>query len=230
MKHSLTHFKDVIVKNKLEMLPGNGTVVLESVSNVVAALNFCDDNSNTIKSATDKLYNSLGRLLKLCDDISLHDDDENSASLNIDNVDELINEVDTSLQNLLKLSNEKLSTKDRSGTAKNSNSLDMLQKPTVDANGQRTSLPEISLTPNQRDLLEKSQTNTMRSSHSTESILRESSPPPKPPLPNRISNPPPIPPKRRSFIKNHQASLNKDGSLLNATLDRYLFYSILRCH
>lgn len=34
VKHALTHFKDVISKNKLEMLPGNGTVVLESIANV----------------------------------------------------------------------------------------------------------------------------------------------------------------------------------------------------
>lgn len=34
VKNALTHFKDVILKNKLEMLPGNGTVVLESIANV----------------------------------------------------------------------------------------------------------------------------------------------------------------------------------------------------
>lgn len=33
--HALTHFKDVISKNKLEMLHGNGTIVLETVSNVL---------------------------------------------------------------------------------------------------------------------------------------------------------------------------------------------------
>lgn len=34
VKNALTHFKDVILKNKLEMLPGNGTVVLELIANV----------------------------------------------------------------------------------------------------------------------------------------------------------------------------------------------------
>lgn len=34
VKHALTHFKDVIIKKKLEMLHGNGTVVLESITNV----------------------------------------------------------------------------------------------------------------------------------------------------------------------------------------------------
>lgn len=63
---------------------------------------------------------------------------------------------------------------------------------------QRTSLPDIALTPKERDILEQSNVNPMRGSHSTESILRDTSPPPKPPLPNRASNPPPLPPKRRS--------------------------------
>lgn len=36
--HSLTHFKDVIAKNKLEMLSGNGTIVLETIANVHSAL------------------------------------------------------------------------------------------------------------------------------------------------------------------------------------------------
>lgn len=40
VKHALTHFKDVIAKGKLEMLPGNGTVVLESIANVCTGL-FC---------------------------------------------------------------------------------------------------------------------------------------------------------------------------------------------
>jgi Rap guanine nucleotide exchange factor 1 len=33
--HALKHFKDVISKNKLEMLHGNGTIVLETVTNVL---------------------------------------------------------------------------------------------------------------------------------------------------------------------------------------------------
>lgn len=37
----------------------------------------------------------------------------------------------------------------------------------------------------ERDILEQSSTKSIRTSHSTESILRDSSPPPKPPLPNR---------------------------------------------
>jgi hypothetical protein len=35
---ALKHLKDVVSKNKLEMLPGNGTIVLEIVTNIVANL------------------------------------------------------------------------------------------------------------------------------------------------------------------------------------------------
>lgn len=38
VRHSLQHFKDVIAKNKLEMLSGNGTIVLETIANVHSAL------------------------------------------------------------------------------------------------------------------------------------------------------------------------------------------------
>lgn len=51
---------------------------------------------------------------------------------------------------------------------------------------QRNSLPDIPLTPREREILEQTSNvpGMVRSSHSTESILRDSSPPPKPPLPD----------------------------------------------
>lgn len=51
---------------------------------------------------------------------------------------------------------------------------------------QRNSLPDIPLTPRERQILEQTShaPGMVRSSHSTESILRDSSPPPKPPLPH----------------------------------------------
>lgn len=69
------------------------------------------------------------------------------------------------------------------GTTKPNTSSNTLQRPEV--NTQRTSLPDIPLTPRERDILEQSQTKHLRTSHSIESILRDSSPPPKPPLPER---------------------------------------------
>lgn len=51
---------------------------------------------------------------------------------------------------------------------------------------QRNSLPDIPLTPREREILEQTShvPGVVRNSHSTESILRDSSPPPKPPLPD----------------------------------------------
>lgn len=93
-------------------------------------------------------------------------------------------------QNLVQIANEKISERDKQQTATNasSNSGNTLQRPVVEMANQRTSLPDIPLTPRERDILEKSQTKCMRSSHSSESILRDSSPPPKPPLPNRYEH------------------------------------------
>ena len=59
---------------------------------------------------------------------------------------------------------------------------------TLDMPGQRNSLPDIPLTPRERQIIEQNSCaqRIVRSSHSTESILRDSSPPPpKPPLPHR---------------------------------------------
>lgn len=35
---ALRYFQDVFTKNKLEMLPGNGTIVLETVANIHSVL------------------------------------------------------------------------------------------------------------------------------------------------------------------------------------------------
>lgn len=84
----------------------------------------------------------------------------------------------------MQLANEKMTEREKNGgTTKPNTSSNTLQRPEV--NTQRTSLPDIPLTPRERDILEQSQTKNLRTSHSIESILRDSSPPPKPPLPER---------------------------------------------
>lgn len=92
-----------------------------------------------------------------------------------------------------------MSERDKNGAVTSMKPIDscnLLQRPEVTQ--QRTSLPDIPLTPRERDILEQTQVKQLRTSHSIESILRDSSPPPpKPPLPERSSNPPPLPPKRR---------------------------------
>ncbi|XP_058064062.1 guanine nucleotide-releasing factor 2 isoform X2 [Anopheles bellator] len=228
VKNALTHFKDVILKNKLEMLPGNGTVVLESIANVHTALQSytLDENSTPFINATNHVYISLGNLLKLCDEVLLTKDGEDCPSLSKENVKEVIELVENAVTNLVNLANEKLSDRDGSKLQQIANS-NTLQRPTVDVVGQRTSLPDIPLTPRERDILEQTSLKTVRTSHSTESILRDASDaPPKPPLPDRRQEPPPLPPKRRSqHSKNHSfhdtSDCNSESTYLGCgALDR----------
>lgn len=176
----------------------------------------------------------------------LSENEENCASLSNENVTEVVDLVDTAIivserhatfllikctkltnkfcyrQNLVKLANEKISERDNHHQLTSTNSSNTLQRPIVDVASQRTSLPDISLTPRERDILEQTSAKTIRASHSTESILRDSSPPPKPPLPNRSSNPPPLPPKRKSQhkISQNDSDYGIDTSLLGCGLDR----------
>lgn len=83
----------------------------------------------------------------------------------------------------MQIANEKMSEREKNGGLVMKISSNTLQRPEV--NTQRTSLPDIPLTPRERDILEQSQQKNLRTSHSIESILRDSSPPPKPPLPER---------------------------------------------
>uniref|UniRef100_A0A182PL47 CRK SH3-binding GNRP n=1 Tax=Anopheles epiroticus TaxID=199890 RepID=A0A182PL47_9DIPT len=241
VKNALTHFKDVILKNKLEMLPGNGTVVLESIANVHAALQSytLNEHSTAFINATNHVYVSLGNLLKLCDEVLLTKEGEDCPSLSKENVKEVVELVENAVNNLVNLANEKLSDRKASsggggaaaasGCASNGGgpgtttgpTSNTLQRPTVDVVSQRTSLPDIPLTPRERDILEQTSLKTVRASHSTESILRDASPPPppKPPLPDRSQEPPPpLPPKRKSqHAKNHSFHDTTTSSDCNST-------------
>lgn len=104
------------------MLPGNGTVVLESIANVHAGTEysfflFCivsnkhflndiftalqtytlNEHSSAIISATTQVYLSLGKLIKLCDEVLLSENEENCASLSNENVTEVVDLVDTAI-------------------------------------------------------------------------------------------------------------------------------------
>lgn len=75
----------------------------------------------------------------------------------------------------------------------------------------------------ERDILEQTSVKSVRASHSTESILRDTSPPPKPPLPNRSTDPPPLPPKRSSHKQTYllnDSDCISDASFLACGLDR----------
>jgi Rap guanine nucleotide exchange factor 1 len=59
---ALKHLKDVVSKNKLEMLPGNGTIVLEIVTNIVANLRnyFIDEQRYTRTMKIKRKYSNIG--------------------------------------------------------------------------------------------------------------------------------------------------------------------------
>ncbi|XP_043065961.2 guanine nucleotide-releasing factor 2 isoform X2 [Drosophila bipectinata] len=237
ISNALKHFRDVILKKKLEVLPGNGTVILETIASMYSVIQTytLNENSATMSSATQQVYQSLGKLIKLCDEVMLSEESGECASLSNENVREVIDLLEDAVRNLVTLAQGKLKEQDQCtfrysgsglggigaaaeitgavtaspgiavgsggpGTGIGIGSVASMRVSAAEsaAAAQRTSLPDIALTPKERDILEQHNVNPMRGSHSTESILRDTSPPPKPPLPNRASNPPPLPPKRRS--------------------------------
>ncbi|XP_017030512.1 guanine nucleotide-releasing factor 2 isoform X6 [Drosophila kikkawai] len=232
ISNALKHFRDVILKKKLEVLPGNGTVILETIASMYSVIQTytLNENSAIMTSATQQVYQSLGKLIKLCDEVMLSEESGECASLSNENVREVIDLLEDAVRNLVTLAQGKLKEDQcafrysGSGLGSIGAAAEIMGAVTASSGvgggpgtgiglgmasmrvsaaesaavAQRTSLPDIGLTPKERDSLEQCNVNPMRGSHSTESILRDSSPPPKPPLPNRASNPPPLPPKRRS--------------------------------
>ncbi|XP_039288475.1 guanine nucleotide-releasing factor 2 isoform X3 [Nilaparvata lugens] len=203
---ALKHFKDVVSTNKLEVLPGNGTLVLESITNIHGLLKtyIFIDQSSSLVSATNQVYQSLAQLIKLCDNVLL----EGEKAIDEENVAEVLQLVENAVQNLVALAVVKI------GEQKNKTS-DSTSKPSpLDRSStysaeltQRNSLPDIPLTPRERQILEQTTQSVQRTTHnahhrSSESILLDDTPPPKPPLPGRMwsneSPPPPLPPKQRN--------------------------------
>ncbi|KAL3278461.1 hypothetical protein HHI36_013782 [Cryptolaemus montrouzieri] len=199
---ALKHFRDVFKKQIFLMLPGNGTLILDSVWHINLAIksSVAADSSSSVMSATQGMYQSVARLIKLCDDVLI---DCNTAELDQQNVEEIVSQMENAVRNLIELAKEKIkqqqSNYKTTPRSYGNSSLDM--------NSQRNSLPDIPLTPRERDILEKTSNHSIvRGSHSTESILQDPGPPPKPPLPEgilrseitRCITPPPLPPKKKT--------------------------------
>lgn len=204
MKNALQYFKMVISTNKLEMLAGNGSIVLEHVAQLHVALQSyaLNEYNSALISATTQVYDALGKLIKLCDEVILSDDEEKCAALSRENVDAVVRMVETAVQQLADLANEKLAEQrvnggGKIGAQKAPGTPNTLQRPVIDVSAQRTSLPDIPLTPRERDQLEQVSSTAVRPSFSSENLICDASPPPKPPLPIRYTDPPPLPPKRR---------------------------------
>ncbi|XP_065169661.1 guanine nucleotide-releasing factor 2 isoform X3 [Atheta coriaria] len=221
---TLKHFLDVISKNKLEMLPGNGTIVLDTVwhINLLVKSSMGDDYSPSVRSATHRMYQSVARLIKLCDDALL-----DTSCLEEKTVAEVVQVVEDSVKDLIRLCQERIAHTHAHVThnAHKSTARNSYANISTDMNSQRNSLPDIPLTPREREILEQTSRNPgmVRGSHSSESILRDSTPPPKPPLPGAGTPPPPLPPKTRQRIGQHARHLEFDT--FNSSLERVSLHS-----
>ncbi|XP_023724311.1 guanine nucleotide-releasing factor 2 isoform X4 [Cryptotermes secundus] len=230
VQFALKHFHDVITKKKLEMLAGNGTIVLETVTTIHGVLKsyVLNEHSSTLVSATNKVYQSLAKLIKLCDDVLL----QGEKALDKENVTEMIQLLEDAVQNLVSLAQDQIANRESSSKALSSHNHHMMIVDHTSSYAadipQRSSLPDIPLTPRERQILEQTSSSvldrhgysSLPHSQSSESILNDTSPPPKPPLPGRTHHmsdnsdtpcgePPPLPPKRRNrSLHNHQSELD----------------------
>lgn len=139
--------------------------------------------SSPLLSATSHLHQCLARLIRLCDDVVLY----GSQALGRENIHQLVQSVQDAVQSLVNLAHTKLSLKNNAILANSSKHKNGLH---AESNG-RASLPDIPLTPRERQILSQaphsnSSGKGMGHSQSSESILEgHEAPPPKPPLPNR---------------------------------------------
>lgn len=115
-------------------------------------------------------------------------------------------------QNLVSLAQEQIANRENSSKALSSHGhhttiLDRTSSYGADL-PQRSSLPDIPLTPRERQILEQTSSSVLERhglgslshSQSSESILNDASPPPKPPLPGRYENQDFWHPDRNSFV------------------------------
>ncbi|CAH1132187.1 unnamed protein product [Ceutorhynchus assimilis] len=227
---ALKHLRDVVTKNKLEMLPGNGTIILDTIWSINLSIKSSvnNDKSSTLASATNRVYQSVARLIKLCDDALL---DDQSSELKKENVNEIVAQVEDAVKNLIELAQEKINQQQL--TAYKTTPRTSFTNCNLETQSQRNSLPDIPLTPREREILAQTSNIPIRNSHSTESILRDpESPPPKPPLPVHLRNksdssscvtPPPLPPKKKNQRQQHVTDndcQSVDSSPICSSLER----------
>ncbi|XP_077298400.1 guanine nucleotide-releasing factor 2-like isoform X2 [Arctopsyche grandis] len=232
VKCDLKHFGDVILKKKLEMLPGNGTIVLDTITNIHTAVRpyvppLGAFPSAKLGSALTRLCQALADLIRLCDKSMIAG--ENCAALDKANVQRITEEVQKAVEDLAKIAVEEIAEnnnavhlKSNGTTVKEPKNLKLQPRPAADVmrissnDSQRNSLPDIPLTPHERQILEGVGNGfNIRSSHSTESILDSVSPqepPPKPPIPIRsLVTAPPLPPKKKPVDSCHLSATDRSS-------------------
>lgn len=196
LSSALRYFQDVVQKNTLEMLPGSATVVLEMVLTIHSILreSFVNEQSSLMLSASNQVYQSLANLIKWSDCVLLYGD----KAIEKENVIEIVDAVQEAIKTLVQLSIDRLQNKDNKAAAVSPGNQNGVYSPSTAESPHRGSLPDISLTPRERELLEQAQFTTalqnksqLHHSASSDSILGVQNhtpvdvgkPPPKPPLP-----------------------------------------------
>ncbi|KAG1714351.1 Rap guanine nucleotide exchange factor 1 [Nymphon striatum] len=194
LKTALRYFKDVVDKDKLEMLPGCATEVLEIVFAIHMILKKCllTEQSSVVTSSTNQVYQSLASLIRWSDNLVLL----GNKSPNTMTVTEVVNSVQDAVKLLIELVIEKLQTK-----SIKTNSQSGIYQTKPESPSSSSPLPDIPLTPREREILEQTnfypneRPSYLNHSASSDSILNSANHntacdgdwdivPPKPPLSN----------------------------------------------
>ncbi|XP_021352661.1 rap guanine nucleotide exchange factor 1-like isoform X1 [Mizuhopecten yessoensis] len=189
---SLKYIRAVVDNEKLQVIPSTATIVLETVMDVFTLLNnfFLTKDSSTMLSRHNKVCQCLARFIQWADDILLN----GKKVLNKEAAHEVITALSDGVEELKQISLDKLHDKKMNPAMRVA---DQMYGSLADSN-KRSSLPEIPLTPREKEILEHTSEmgiydntpfTTSRSSDSISSnhrdlmMRKEVSPPPKPPLP-----------------------------------------------
>lgn len=154
----------------------------------------------------------------------LCENEETCSSLNQENVTEIVLLVENAVQNLVILANEKIAGCSNA-SSKKTEMCNSLQSCSTNVISLRTSLPDIPLTQRERDILDQTAVikQKLRTSNSTESVIRNS-PPAKPTkMRSSINIPPPLPPKTSSENSDSKSLIHNLSSLSDCYLDNNLF-------
>lgn len=199
ISNALRYFQDSVEKDTLGHLPGSASIVLEYVLHLISLLkkDLINDQSSVLISTTNQVYQSLSRFIEWADDVML-----NRERATMEGVNQVVQSLQDSLKALIEVSQKQSQNKDRNkhmGTTTPNG----IYSTKGDSNSHRNSLPELPLTPRERQILESTRIpdngatvvatavppkGPLCHSASSDSILssalRPDFPPPKPPLPH----------------------------------------------
>ncbi|XP_026480839.1 guanine nucleotide-releasing factor 2 [Ctenocephalides felis] len=180
LSFALRHFRDVVTKNTLVMLPGNGTVLLDTVAAIQSALvgnepvistYGAGGSTGALAAACGAVRHALSGLIELCDEVLLR----GAPALDGRDVQRDVTALEEAIQNLVQLAQEKM-LKQQQANANNRNSKHgtgmspLNNRSSIES--QRTSLPDIPLTPRELEILHRNSSSVTGSG----SIIAPSSP------------------------------------------------------